>query len=165
MVSFIDQHREAYGVEPICTELPIAPSNNYEYKAREANPGRLPERYQRDAWLEIEMRRVWEENFRVYGVRKVWKQLNREQFRIASTCRSGTQSAWLKRSMACSKPKSSGRVDHGRTWNRSNMQPWNGSTGSIIAGWWNQSATFHLQSSSRRIMMNLSVRLLRPDSH
>jgi putative transposase len=83
MVIFIDQHREVYGVEPICAELPIAPSTYYEYKAREADPGRQPERYQRDAAMEIEIRRVWEENFRVYGARKVWKQLNREQIRIA----------------------------------------------------------------------------------
>ena len=71
MVSFIDQHRDAYGIEPICTELPIASSTYYECKAREADPGRLPARHRRDAWLEIEIRRVWEENFRVYGVRKV----------------------------------------------------------------------------------------------
>ena len=83
MVSFIDQHRGKYGVEPICTELPIAPSSYYEYKAREADPGRLPARHQRDAWLEVEIQRVWEANFRVYGVRKVWKQLNREQIRAA----------------------------------------------------------------------------------
>jgi transposase InsO family protein len=83
MVSFIDQHRDAYGVEPICTELPIAPSTYYEYKAREADPGRLPARHRRDTWLEVEIQRVWEANFRVYGVRKVWKQLNREQIRAA----------------------------------------------------------------------------------
>jgi transposase InsO family protein len=83
MVSFIDQHRGEYGVEPICTELPIAPSTYYEYKAREADPGRLPARHIRDTWLEVEIQRVWEANFRVYGVRKVWKQLNREQIRAA----------------------------------------------------------------------------------
>ena len=83
MVTFIDAHRATYGVEPICAELPIAPSIYYECKAREANPGRLPARHQRDAWLEIEIRRVWEENFRVYGVRKVWRQLNREQIKVA----------------------------------------------------------------------------------
>ena len=83
MVSFVDQHRDTYGVEPICAELPIAPSTYYEYKAREADPGRLPARHQRDARLEIDIRRVWEENFRVYGARKVWKQLNREHIRIA----------------------------------------------------------------------------------
>ena len=83
MVSFIDQHSGAYGVEPICAELPIAPSTYYEYKAREADPERVPARHRRDAVLVIDIRRVWEENFRVYGARKVWKQLNREQIRIA----------------------------------------------------------------------------------
>jgi len=83
MVRFIDQHRDAYGVEPICAELPIAPSTYYEYKAREADPSRLPARRRRDAELVIDIRRVWEENFRVYGARKVWKQLNRERIRIA----------------------------------------------------------------------------------
>ena len=83
MVNFIDQHRDAYGVEPICAQLPIAPSTYYEYKAREADPERLPARYHRDAEMVIDIRRVWEENFRVYGARKVWKQLNREQIRIA----------------------------------------------------------------------------------
>jgi len=83
MVSFIDQHRDTYGVEPICAELPIAPSTYYEYKARETDPERVPERHRRDAALEIEIQRVWEENLRVYGARKVWKQLNREQIRVA----------------------------------------------------------------------------------
>jgi transposase InsO family protein len=83
MVSFIDQHRNVYGVEPICAELPIAPSTYYECKAREADPKRLPARHIRDAKMAIDIRRVWEENFRVYGARKVWKQLNREQIKIA----------------------------------------------------------------------------------
>ena len=82
-MTFINQHRDAYGVEPICTELPIAPSIYYECKAREADPERLPARHRRDAEMEIEIRRVWEENFQVYGVRKVWRQLNREQIKIA----------------------------------------------------------------------------------
>ncbi len=78
MVSFIDVHREAYGVEPICQELPIAPSTYYESKAREAGRSPVPARTQRDAELRAEIKRVWEENFRVYGVRKVWRALNRE---------------------------------------------------------------------------------------
>jgi len=83
MVTFVDQHQDAYGVEPICAELPIAPSTYYEYKAREANPERLPARYIRGAVLEVEIRRVWENNFRVYGARKVWRQLNRERIYVA----------------------------------------------------------------------------------
>ena len=78
MVSFIDAHRETYGVEPICAELPIAPSTYYESKAREAGRAPLPARTRRDAELRTEIKRVWEENYGVYGVRKVWRQLNRE---------------------------------------------------------------------------------------
>jgi putative transposase len=83
MVSFIDQNRDAYGVEPICAELPIAPATYYEHKAREADPERVPARTRRDRELTVEIRRVWEENFRVYGARKVWRQLKREQIEVA----------------------------------------------------------------------------------
>jgi transposase InsO family protein len=83
MVSFIDAHRDDYGVEPICTQLPIAPSTYYEHKAREQNPERLPPRVRRDRELSSEIQRVWDENFRVYGARKVWRQLKREQFEVA----------------------------------------------------------------------------------
>jgi len=78
MVEFIDRHRDAYGVESICAQLPIAPSQYYEWKAREANPERLPPRLRRDRALVPEIRRVYEENFQVYGTRKVWRQLGRE---------------------------------------------------------------------------------------
>jgi len=83
MVSFIDAHRDAYGVKPICAQLPIAPSTYYEHKVREADPRRLPPRVQRDRELSVEIRRVWDENFRVYGARKVWRQLNREDLAVA----------------------------------------------------------------------------------
>jgi transposase InsO family protein len=83
MVSFIDEHRSRYGVEPICAMLPIAPSTYYERKAQQANPARLSARARRDLALQVEIRRVWEENFRVYGARKVWRQLNREGIRVA----------------------------------------------------------------------------------
>ena len=79
MVSFIDDHRGEYGVEPICEVLPIAPSTYYEHRARQTDPARLPARAKRDAVLRGEIRRVWDENFQVYGARKVWKQLNRAQ--------------------------------------------------------------------------------------
>ena len=78
MITFIDDHRADYGVEPICATLPIAPSTYFEHKARQADPDRLPPRSRRDAELRTEIRRIWEENFRVYGVRKVWRQLRRE---------------------------------------------------------------------------------------
>lgn len=82
MVSFIDDHRGDYGVEPICEVLPIAPSTYYEQKARQADPRRLPPRAQRDEVLKAEIRRVWKNNFSVYGARKVWRQLNREGFDV-----------------------------------------------------------------------------------
>jgi len=83
MVSFIDDHRASYGVEPICAALPIAPSTYYEQKARQADPERLPPRTRRDAQLQPEICRVWDENFEVYGARKVWRQLNREGIPVA----------------------------------------------------------------------------------
>ena len=83
MVSFIDDHRDTYGVEPICAVLPIAPSTYYEHKARDRDPTRLPPRQQRDATLRGEISRVWDENFQVYGVRKVWRQLLREDVVVA----------------------------------------------------------------------------------
>lgn len=83
MASFIDDHRGLYGVEPICAVLPIAPCTYYERKAREADPERLPARAKRDARLRAEIRRVWQENFQVYGVRKVWRQLRREGLGVA----------------------------------------------------------------------------------
>jgi putative transposase len=83
MTSFIDDHREAYGVEPICAVLPIAPSTYYEQKAREKDPSRVPARVRRDTVLSPEIERVWQENRRVYGARKVWRQLNREDVAVA----------------------------------------------------------------------------------
>jgi len=76
-VAFVDAHRGAHGVEPICTELPIAPSTSYAHKAREQAPER------RDRWLKGEIQRVWDENHRVYGAEKVWKQLKREGIAVA----------------------------------------------------------------------------------
>jgi transposase InsO family protein len=83
MVAFIDTHRDAYGVEPICEQLPIAPSTYYEIKARQADPARLPARARRDAELRAEIARVHAENFGVYGARKVWRQLGREEIAVA----------------------------------------------------------------------------------
>lgn len=83
MIAFIDAHRDAYGVEPICRVLPIAPSTWHEHAARRADPSRLPARAKRDEALKEEVRRVFDENFGVYGVRKVWRQMKREGFDIA----------------------------------------------------------------------------------
>jgi putative transposase len=83
MLAFIDAHRSDYGVEPICRQLPIAPSTYFEYKARERDPARCPARVKRDAQLRPELQRVHRENRDVYGVRKVWKQLHREDNAVA----------------------------------------------------------------------------------
>jgi transposase InsO family protein len=83
MIEFIDDHRGAYGVEPICGVLPIAPSTYRTHAARRADPSRLPARVKRDASLVPEIARVFEENFQVYGVRKVWRQLRREGQEVA----------------------------------------------------------------------------------
>jgi hypothetical protein len=71
MAAFIDEHRAAYGVEPICALLPIAPSTYYHHKACEADPDKRSARAKRDEQLSIEVQRVWEENYSVYGARKV----------------------------------------------------------------------------------------------
>ena len=78
MTEFIEENRGPYGVESICSVLPIGPSTFYEHQIRWRNPDRLPTRAKRDAALRGEIDRVWRENRRVYGAPKVWKQLNRE---------------------------------------------------------------------------------------
>ena len=83
MIGFIDDHRGAYGVEPICRVLPIAPSTYHAHVARRVDPALLPERAKRDDVLKPEIQRVFEENFGVYGVRKVWRQLKREGHGVA----------------------------------------------------------------------------------
>ena len=83
MAVFIDEHRGSYGVEPICAVLPIAPSTYYAHKAMQADPTLRSVRAQRDELLKPEIRRVWMQNFQVYGAKKVWKQLNREGITVA----------------------------------------------------------------------------------
>ena len=83
MISFIDEHRSVLGVEPICRLLPIAPSTYYEVVAKRTDVGRLSARERNDIAMKVEIRRVFNENFQVYGVRKVWRQLQREGFDIA----------------------------------------------------------------------------------
>ena len=83
MVAFIDQLREVYGVESICDVLPIAPSTYYRCKQIQTHPNQRSVRAQRDDWLKPEIARVYDENHRAYGARKVWKQLNREDIRVA----------------------------------------------------------------------------------
>ena len=104
MIAFIDDHRHVYGVGPICPArstrprrssqegcsdgrrnigLPIAPSTYHAHVARRADPTTAPPRVRRDAELRQQIRRLWDENFQVYGVRKVWRQLGREGIAVA----------------------------------------------------------------------------------
>ena len=83
MIAFIDDHREAHGVEPICRVLPIAPSTYHDHLAKRADPEKLSVRAKRDLELKPEIKRVFAENFEVYGARKVWRQMLREGFAVA----------------------------------------------------------------------------------
>src|SRR5437879_11914600 len=86
MVAFIDDHRTAYGVEPICRVLPIAPSTYFRHKAEQRDPAQRSVRAQRYAVLKAIIRRIWTEHHQVYGPRKVWKQMGREGLH-AARCR------------------------------------------------------------------------------
>jgi putative transposase len=86
MVAFIDAHRKVYGVESICTLLPIAPSTYFRHKAEQRDPTTRSARAQRDDVLQAIIRRIWNENQQVYGPRKVWKQMGREKLH-AARCR------------------------------------------------------------------------------
>ncbi len=83
MIAFIDDHRDAHGVEPICKVLPIAPSTYHDDAAKRQDPTKLSARAQRDMALKPEIARVFAENFEVYGARKVWRQMLREGHGVA----------------------------------------------------------------------------------
>ena len=83
MTSFIGKYRDVYGVEPICRVLPIAPSTFYAHDKRRRHPELAPPRVRRDESLKTEILRVFNENHKVYGVRKIWRQLLREGFDVA----------------------------------------------------------------------------------
>ena len=80
MIQFIEDHCDDHGVEPICRVLPIATATFYDNMAKRADPSRLSDRVKRDAELKPEIERVFEQNLKVYGVRKVWRQMPREGF-------------------------------------------------------------------------------------
>ena len=83
MTRFIDEHRGVYGVEPICRQLPIAPSTYHQHAARRADPTKRPARAGRDELLCARIRQTWEANFSVYGARKLWRELRRQQVAVA----------------------------------------------------------------------------------
>ena len=83
MVQFIDDHRDVFGVEPICAVLPIAPSTYHRHRHQRTHPTHRSARAQRDDQLRVEIQRVYDEHQQVYGPRKVWKQLRRDGIRVA----------------------------------------------------------------------------------
>jgi len=83
MIAFIDDYRGAYGVEPICNVLPIAPSTYHAHTAQRADTAKLSPRAQRDLALATHIQRVFDANFGVYGVRTIWRQLGREGKHVA----------------------------------------------------------------------------------
>ncbi len=83
MIAFIEDHRKEHGIEPICKVLPIAPSTYYDHEAKLREPERLSARAKRDEELKGEVKRVFDSNFGVYGVRKLWRQLLRDDFKVA----------------------------------------------------------------------------------
>jgi putative transposase len=86
MTSFVDAYRDDHGVEPICRVLEIAPSTYHEHARRRAQPETAPARVKRDAQLKREIQRVFDENFQVYGARKIWRQLKREGHDDVARC-------------------------------------------------------------------------------
>ena len=77
MVEFIDAHRGEFGVEPICAQLPIAPSTYYDAKSRPPSV-----RARRHVAMTAMLVGLWEANYRVYGARKLWKAAQRAGYRI-----------------------------------------------------------------------------------
>lgn len=83
MLDFIDEHREAYGVESICSQLPIAPSTYYKSVELNAHPDKRSKRAKTDESLSKRILEIWEANYRVYGNRKIWRALLREGWDVA----------------------------------------------------------------------------------
>jgi putative transposase len=82
-VRFISEHKSRFGVEPICRVLtehgvPIAPSTYYDAIRRRPSARQL-----RDERLKAAITRVWQDNYGVYGARKVWLALNRDGVPVA----------------------------------------------------------------------------------
>ncbi|MGJ9420334.1 IS3 family transposase [Massilia sp. CMS3.1] len=81
--AFIDRYRHAYGVEPICKVMQVAPSGYWRHAAQQRNPALRCSRVQRDDVLSVDIERVWQANLQVYGADKVWRQLRREGTDVA----------------------------------------------------------------------------------
>jgi putative transposase len=74
----IDAHRDRLGVEPICRVVGVPASTYYAAKRRPPSARR-----RRDTQLKLEIQRVFDDNYQLYGARKIWRQLHREGFKVA----------------------------------------------------------------------------------
>ena len=83
MIAFIEEHRDVFGVEPICKVLPLAPSTYYDRLAIAKNQDRASARAKSDTDICKEIERVWQANRQIYGARKVWRALRRENWDVA----------------------------------------------------------------------------------
>ncbi|MGH8896491.1 MAG: IS3 family transposase [Egibacteraceae bacterium] len=93
MTALIDAYRDRFGVEPICHTLQIAPSTYYAAKIRPPSTRAL-----RDEWLKSHIKRIYDANYQVYGARKIWRQLHREDIAAArGTVERGDATAWHPR--------------------------------------------------------------------
>ena len=108
MRAFIDQHRETFGVEPLCRVLQIAPSGYRRHAAQQRNPARRSARAQRDEALMHHIQRVWDANLQVYGADKVWRQLHREGIPVARC----TVERLMRRLGPARRPAGQGRAHH-----------------------------------------------------
>ena len=166
MIAFINEHRAIHGVEPICRVLPIAPSTYHAHAARRADPGRLPARAHRDAAVKIEIGRVYDENFRVYGVRKVWRQLGREGIAVARCTVArlmrtmGLQGVVRGKAPAALLPEIDAidRVGMNRATNIFVARMLNGlMRGQTLAGWQRQTLSTHCSSGERHACTSRNV--------
>ena len=78
MIAFIEESRDALGVEPICRALQFAPSTYYERRSIALDPDRASARARSDAALSVKIDKAWADNRKLYGARKVWHVLLRE---------------------------------------------------------------------------------------
>jgi putative transposase len=84
MVDFIAEHRESYGVEPICEVLPIAPSTYYEHARQRRDPERRSARARRDESLRMEINRIHDASHDgCYGADKIWQEMMRTKKFVA----------------------------------------------------------------------------------
>jgi transposase InsO family protein len=78
MTAFIEEHREMYGVEPICRTLQFAPSTYYDRRAIMRHPDQASARAKSDAALSVKIDAAWDANRKLYGARKIWHVLRRQ---------------------------------------------------------------------------------------